>query len=444
MQKIKLSDHFTYKKLLRFTLPSMLTLILISLYTVVDGLFVSNFVGKVEFAALNLIFPFIMVLGGVGFMFGTGGSALVAMTLGQKEKKRAHQYFTMIILALLLLGSVLAGLSLWYLPTIAKLLGASGEMLSYAVLYGGILLAFNPIFMLQNVFQSFLVVAEKAKIGLLASILAGLMNLILDVVFILFFKWGLAGAALATGIGYVVGALIPLIYLLWQKNDLLQFTKTKLELKPIFKAMTNGLSEFVSTASGSIISMVFNLKLIYYAGENGVAAYGIVMYVQFIFISIFIGYTLGSAPLISYHFGAQNIVELKNLFKKSVSLMLVFGLVMTRLALLLKVVLARLFVGYDEILMAMTVHAFSICAFAFLLQGLNLFASSLFTALNDGMVSALLSLCRAFVFELICVLILPFFFEINGIWLSIVLAEVFSALMASYFILKKRGYYQYL
>lgn len=225
---------------------------------------------------------------------------------------------------------------------------------------------------------------------------------------------------------------------------MLQFTKSKLELKPIFKAMTNGLSEFVSTASGSIISMIFNLKLIYYAGEDGVAAYGIVMYVQFVFMSIFIGYAMGSAPLVSYHFGAQNILELKNLFKKSVILTLFLGFMMTSLCLVLKVILARLFVGYDEILMAMTVHAFSICAFAFLLQGLNLFASSLFTALNDGMVSALLSLCRAFVFELICVLILPFFFEINGIWLSIVLAEVLSALMASYFILKKRGYYQYL
>lgn len=442
--KIQLSDHFTYKMLLRFVLPSIIMMVFTSIYGVVDGLFVSNFVGKTPFAAVNLVMPFIMIFGGIGFMFGTGGSALVAKTMGEGDKHRANRYFTMMIVVTLICGVIISTVGVIYMEPISIFLGADEEMLADCVLYGRIVLAFNTAFMLQNVFQSFLIAAEKPKLGLWVTVAAGVTNMVLDALFIAVFGWGVAGAAIATGISQVVGGVLPLVYFLRPNSSLLRMTKTTLELRPILQASGNGASELVSNVTASVVGMLYNFQLLRLSGQNGVAAYGVLMYVEFIFAAVFIGYAIGCAPIISYHFGADNHGELKNLLKKSVLLMGVGGLLMVGAAQALAVPMARLFVGYDDVLCQMTVHAFRISTVAFALVGFNIFNSSFFTALNDGMVSAIISFLRTFVFKLSAVLLLPMIWELDGIWWAGVAAEICAFGVGLAFLLGKRKKYHYM
>ena len=442
--KIQLSDHFTYKMLLRFVLPSIIMMVFTSIYGVVDGLFVSNFVGKTPFAAVNLVMPFIMIFGGIGFMFGTGGSALVAKTMGEGDKHRANQYFTMMIIMTLICGIIISIVGVIYMEPISVFLGADEEMLADCVLYGRIVLAFNTAFMLQNVFQSFLIAAEKPKMGLWITVAAGVTNMVLDALFMAVFGWGVAGAAIATGISQVVGGVLPLVYFLRPNSSLLHMTKTKLELRPILQASGNGASELVSNVTASVVGMLYNFQLLQLSGQNGVAAYGVLMYVEFIFAAVFIGYAIGCAPIISYHFGAGNHSELKNLLKKSVLLMGAGGLVMVGVAQALAIPLSRLFVGYDDVLCQMTVHAFRISTLAFVLVGFNIFNSSFFTALNDGVVSAIISFLRTFVFKLSAVLLLPMIWELDGIWWAGVAAEICAFGVGLAFLLGKRKKYQYM
>lgn len=441
---IQLSEHFTYHKLFRFCLPPIIMMIFTSIYSVIDGLFVSNFVGKTPFAALNLVYPFLMILGGVGFMIGTGGSALVAKTLGEGKAEQANRYFSMMILLTLLLGILLTIFGVIFIRPVSYLLGATEEMIDDCVIYGRIVLFFNAAFMLQNVFQSFFVAAAKPKLGLAATVAAGLTNMALDALFIVVFGWGLAGAALATGLSQVIGGILPLIYFLSPNKSLLRLTRCRLEPKPIIKACTNGSSELMTNISSSLVSMLYNLQLIRFSGENGVAAYGVLMYVQFIFIAVFIGYTIGTGPVISYHFGAGNHSELKNLLRKSLLLMISFGCIMTVLAQLLASPLAQLFVGYDRELFEMTRHAFHIFAYSFVLAGINIFASAFFTALNNGGVSAAISFLRALVFQMLSVLLLPMILGIDGIWLAITVAEIFACIVSGYFLFTRRKKYHYL
>ena len=442
--KIQLSDHFTYKMLLRFVLPSIIMMVFTSIYGVVDGLFVSNFVGKTPFAAVNLVMPFIMIFGGIGFMFGTGGSALVAKTMGEGDKHRANRYFTMMIVVTLICGVIISTVGVIYMEPISIFLGADEEMLADCVLYGRIVLAFNTAFMLQNVFQSFLIAAEKPKLGLWVTVAAGVTNMVLDALFMAVFGWGVAGAAIATGISQVVGGVLPLVYFLRPNSSLLRMTKTKLELRPILQASGNGASELVSNVTASVVGMLYNFQLLRLSGQNGVAAYGVLMYVEFIFAAVFIGYAIGCAPIISYHFGAGNQVELKNLLKKSVLLMGVGGLAMVGIAQALAIPMARLFVGYDDVLCQMTVHAFRISTVAFALVGFNIFNSSFFTALNDGAVSAIISFLRTFVFKLSAVLLLPMIWELDGIWWAGVAAEICAFGVGLAFLLVKRKKYHYM
>lgn len=442
--KIQLSDHFTYKMLLRFVLPSIIMMVFTSIYGVVDGLFVSNFVGKTPFAAVNLVMPFIMIFGGIGFMFGTGGSALVAKTMGEGDKHRANRYFTMMIVVTLICGVIISTVGVIYMEPISIFLGADEEMLADCVLYGRIVLAFNTAFMLQNVFQSFLIAAEKPKLGLWVTVAAGVTNMVLDALFMAVFGWGVAGAAIATGISQVVGGVLPLVYFLRPNSSLLRMTKTKLELRPILQASGNGASELVSNVTASVVGMLYNFQLLRLSGQNGVAAYGVLMYVEFIFAAVFIGYAIGCAPIISYHFGAGNHGELKNLLKKSVLLMGVGGLAMVGIAQALAIPMARLFVGYDDVLCQMTVHAFRISTVAFALVGFNIFNSSFFTALNDGAVSAIISFLRTFVFKLSAVLLLPMIWELDGIWWAGVAAEICAFGVGLAFLLGKRKKYHYM
>ncbi len=405
--KISLSDHFTYRKLLKFVAPSAVMMMFTSIYGVVDGLFVSNYVGKVPFAAINLVMPFIMILGGIGFMIGTGGSALVSKTLGEGDRKKANRYFTMMIYLSLICGAAASVIGFVFIRPISYLLGATDAMIGDCVEYGRMIFLFTTAFMMQNVFQSFLVTAEKPRLGLLATVGAGVTNMALDAWFIVGLGWGVKGAALATGISQTVGGILPLIYFLRPNSSLLKITRTKLEGRPVFLAVTNGSSELMSNISASVVSMIYNFQLMKFAGEDGVAAYGVLMYVQFVFIALFIGYAIGSAPIIGYHYGAINHSELKNMLKKSIIIMSISGVIITLLAQALALPIAKVFVGYDEGLFDMTVHAFRVFSFSFILAGINIFASSFFTALNNGAVSAAISFLRTLIFQSTAVIVLP-------------------------------------
>lgn len=440
---IQLSEHFNYKKLLRFTLPSIIMMIFTSIYGVVDGFFVSNFVGKTPFAAVNFIMPFLMILGSVGFMFGTGGSALISKTMGEGDKERAKRLFSLFIYISVGCGIVIAVLGFIFIRPIAGLLGAEGTMLDNCVTYGRIILAALPAYMLQYEFQSFFVTAEKPQLGLAVTIAAGMTNMVLDALFVAVFSWGLPGAAAATAISQCVGGLLPLIYFVRPNSSLLRLTKTKYDGGALLKACTNGASELMSNISMSIVSMLYNVQLIKYAGEDGVAAYGVLMYVNMIFLAAFIGYSVGTAPIIGYNYGAGNHDELKNLLKRSLKIIGTFSVVMVIAAEVLARPLTVIFVGYDQGLLELTLRGFIIYSFSFLFSGIAIFGSSFFTALNDGLISALISFLRTLLFQVAAVLIFPLILGIDGIWISIVAAELMAAIVTSLFLVTKRKKYHY-
>lgn len=441
--RIQLSEHFSYGKLLRFVFPSVIMMIFTSIYGVVDGLFVSNFVGKTPFAAINLIMPFLQMMGAIGFMLGTGGSALVAKTLGEGDAKRADRYFSMIIYAAIFMGIVISILSFLLIRPIASLMGAEGELLEYSVSYARILILFLTMYMLQNVFQSFFITAEKPQLGLFVIITAGLTNIALDYLFIAVFHWGLAGAAWATVLGQTVGGLIPVFYFTHKNSSRLKLTKTKLEARVLLRSCANGSSELMTNLSASVVNMLYNFQLMKLAGENGIAAYGAIMYVNFIFIAIFIGYSIGSAPIVGYHYGAANHGELKNLLCKSLIIIAVLAFFLTASAELLSAPLSKSFVSYDAELYAMTCKGFRLYTLSYLICGFNIFGSAFFTALNDGLVSAAISFLRTLVFQIICILVLPAFLGINGIWLSITAAEGMAVFITIVFFFANRKKYHY-
>ena len=441
---IQLSDHFTLGRLFRFCLPSVVMMVFTSIYGVVDGYFVSNFVGKTPFAAVNLIMPFLMILGGVGFMIGTGGSALVAKYLGEQNNDQARRVFSMMLIVTLILGVSTSALGIIFAENVAQLLGADSELLPYCVTYARTCLIFNTMFMLQNVFQSFLVTAERPKMGLAVVIAAGCTNMLLDFLFIAVFELDVVGAALATGLSQTVGGLLPLIFFLRSNNgSKLHMVRTRLEFRPILQACANGASELMTSISSSIVSMLYNFQLLRLAGQDGVSAYGVLMYVQFIFAAVYIGYAIGTAPITGYNYGAQNHAELKNIRRKSIKVTLTAGVIMVIIAELLAPVLAGIFVGYDKELFDMTVHAFRLFSFTFLLSGFNIWCSSFFTALNNGAVSAAVSFLRPLVFQLAAVLILPIFLKLDGVWISVAFAEVCAFVISLLFLIAKKKKYDY-
>ena len=441
---IQLSDHFTYGRLLRFTIPTMVMMVFTSIYGVIDGLFVSNFVGKEAFSALNLIYPLIMMLGALGFMFGTGGAALVAKTLGEKNRKRANGLFSFIICATVVAGGLSLVVVLLAVRPVGQLLGADGSLLDQAVLYGGILAFSLPFLMLQESFQSFLAAAGKPKVGLAVIVGAGIANIILDALFIVLFGWGLAGAALATAVSEVIGGVVPLVYFLRKNQSMLRLEKPLVDFRALGKACANGSSELVSNISMSLVAMLYNYQLMQFFGADGVAAYGVIQYLMWIFISLFLGFSVGSSPLIAYQFGAGNKVELSNLFRKCFVSVATMNIFLTVLALLIARPIALLFVGYDSGVTELTTHALSIYSFVFLVAGFNVFGSAFFTALNNGLVSALISFIRTLVFEVAAILILPAFFGEMGIWSSIIVAEGASVLMTMMFLFALRNRYGYM
>lgn len=442
-EKIKLSDHFTYKRLFRFAMPSIIMMIFTSIYGVVDGLFVSNFAGKTPFAAINFVFPLIIILGAVGFMIGTGGTAIVAKTFGFGDKKLANEYFSFLIYVTVVLGVILSILGILLARPISRMLGATGEMLECCVTYAQIVLIGLPFFMLQNIFQSFFNTAEKPKLGLVVTVIAGVTNIILDALLVALFGLGLVGAAAATAISQFVGGTIPIIYFSSKNTSTLRLGKTKLYLNMFLRTCINGSSELMSNISASVVTILYNYQLMRFAGENGVAAYGAIMYVAFIFIAIFIGFVIASSPIVSYHYGAGNTDELKNLYKKSLYVVAVVGVAMTVTALILSVPLTGLFVGYDAELYKMTLRGFIIYAFSYMLSGFNIFGSSFFTALNNGVISAVISFMRTLVFQCAAILILPYFFELDGVWFSVIMVETLSTAVTFAFLLTQKKKYRY-
>lgn len=442
--RIQLSEHFTYKKLFRFVLPSIVMMLFTSIYSIVDGLFVSNFVGKTAFAAVNLIMPIFGALSAIGFMIGTGGSAIVAKTLGEKKKELAHQYFSMLVYVLIGGGTAVSLLAQLIVRPVSILMGAEGQLLEYCVLYCRIMLISLPCYMMQCAFQSFFVAAEKPKLGLCVSIGSGVINMVFDYVFIVIFGWGISGAAIATALGEFFGGLFPIVYFARKNSSLLRLTRTKFFPRTLLKACTNGSSELLSSLSSSLVGTLYNLQLLRFAGEDGVAAYGVIMYVNFIFAAIFLGYSMGCAPVVSYNYGAENHDELKNLFKKSACAILVSGIVLVCLAQLFAVPLASIFVGYDRDLFSMTCRGFRICAMSFLICGVNIFGSSFFTALNNGLLSALISFLRTLVFQVSMILTLPLLLELTGIWISGITAEALTLIVTVVCLVLNRKKYHYI
>lgn len=445
--RIQLSDHFTYRRLLRFTLPSIAMMIFTSIYGVVDGFFVSNFAGKTPFAAVNLIMPALMILSTVGFMLGTGGTAIVARTLGEGEKERANEYFSLFVYLAFGLGIVFSVPGIVFARPLSALLGAEGALLENCVLYARIVLLALPFFILQLLFQSFFVTAEKPHLGLVVTVLSGVTNMVLDCVLVMLLpqEYKLAGAAAATALSQFVGGVFPLAYFFRRNNSLLRLGKTRFYGKATLQAFTNGSSEFMSNISMSLVGMLYNMQLMKYSynGEDGIAAYGVMMYVSMIFSGTFIGYSVGTAPVVGYHFGAQNHAELKSLLKKSLRMTVIFAVAMVAAAELLAAPLAKIFVGYDARLMEFTIDGFRIFSLSFLFMGIAIYGSGFFTALSDGLTSALISGLRTLVFQIAAVLLLPLIWGVDGIWISIVVAEFMAAVLTALFLVLKRKKYRY-
>lgn len=442
--KIELSEHFTYQKLIRFTIPTIVMMIFTSIYGVVDGIFVSNFVGSDSFAAVNLIMPALMIFGAIGFMIGTGGSALVSKTIGEGDNKKANKYFSMLIYLLIIVGLILTIIAVLMVKPMSKLLGAEGEILEDCITYGAVLIMFLIPFVLQNCFQSFLIVAEKPTFGLVISIITGISNMTLDWLFMYVFKLGIFGAALATGISQTIGGIVPLIYFIRPNKSKLKLVKTKIEWKAIIQACVNGSSEMLTNLSLSLVNMLYNMQLMKYIGADGVVAYGIIMYVGFIFTGTYLGYSIGTAPIIGYHYGAGNTDELKNLLKKSIKLIGITSLIMTIIAEISSKILASIFVSYDIELLNMTSNAIRIFSISYLISGFNIFSSSFFTALNNGIVSAAISFLRTLLFQIAMIFILPAIWGVNGIWLAVVFAEILSLIVSITFLVINREKYQYI
>lgn len=444
-KNIQLSEHFSYRKLMRFTLPSIAMMIFTSIYSVVDGFFVSNFAGKEPFTAVNLIMPVLQILGTVGFMFGTGGTAIVSKTYGEGDREKANSYFSLFVYIAFGLGIILAALGIAFIEPIARFLGAEDALLANSVTYATIILCALPFYILQMMFQSFFVAAEKPKLGLAVTVSAGMTNVVLDAVLVMLLppEYKLAGAAIATALSQAVGGIIPLIYFFRKNSSILRLGRTHYDGKALFKACTNGSSEFMSNISMNLVGMLYNRQLLDYLGNDGVAAYGVMMYVSMIFSAAFLGYTIGVAPVIGFHYGAQNHGELQGLRKQSLWIITIFGIAMTALAELLAVPVSAIFVGYDAHLLDITVSGFKIFALCFAFMGFGIFISGFFTALGDGLTSALVAFLRTLVFQTAAILILPRLLDVDGIWISVVAAEFMSLILGGAFIIAKRKKYNY-
>lgn len=428
---VDMSAHFSIPDLLKYTAPSVGMMIFVAIYEVVDGFFVSNYVSSTALAAVNIAYPVFLILGTLGYMMGTGGSAIVARTYGEGNPQRANELFSLFVYASIAGGIAFTVIGIPLLPLLFTLMGAQGELLELSVAYGTILMFGLVLDVLQYIFQNLTMTAGKPKVGFWSTVAAGVTNIVLDALFVGVLGWGIEGAAIATVAGLAFGGLIPLVYFLLPNSSMLRLGRCSLDWRALRAAAGNGSSEMVSNIAMSLVAIVYNYQLLKFIGEPGVAAYGVIGYVALVFAGVFMGYSVGAAPLMSFQHGNGNKAEMRSLFKKGVGIMAVCGVAMLVLTRLAAAPLATLFVGYDEDLMELTVHAFSIYSTAFLLMGLNMFASSLFTSLSNGKVSAVLSFMRTLVFEVGCAFLLPLALGADGIWYSVIVAEVLALVLSA-------------
>lgn len=440
---IQIFEHLSYRKIIRFTSPTITMLVLSSIYGVVDGFFVSNFVGKTSFAAVNFIIPFLMILSSMGFMFGTGGGALISKTFGEGDLEKAKQLFSSIVYITIVAGIVFCGLGLICIRPFALKFGAEGQLLEDCVSYGSIVLLALPLQLLQYEFQCLASTSGKPVLGLCTTFVSGGTNIFLDGVFLIALGWGIKGVAAATVVSHVLGGMIPLIYFTFPNKSLLQLGKAKMDGKAFAKICYNGASELVNNISMSVVSMLYNIQLLRYASEDGIAIYGVLMYISIIFDNIYMGYSVGIAPIIGYHYGAQNHKALKELLKKSVVIISSSAVLMYIVSLKMAGPLCAVFLGYDKILLNITIHAFSIFRFAFLFSGYPIFGSAFFTALNNGVISMVISGMRTFLFQSASVILFPLIWGVDGIWLSLIIAEAMSAMLTFLLLVLNRKKYHY-
>lgn len=443
-----LNEHFTYKKIFKITIFPIIMMVFTSLYSIVDGIFISNFANESSFAAVNLVMPFIMIVGGIGFMMGTGGMALVGKLLGEGNKNKANQTFSLVVYSTIVIGLIVSAISFFLIEPIVKAMGninntTSEEMVKEAILYGRILISCQVFFMLQNLFQSFFLVAEKSKMGFIVTLVSGITNAILDALFIGLFRLGVVGAACATISGYLVASIFSILYFKLNKNLVINLGKTKFNAKIILRSAYNGLSEFVNSISMNVAAIIYNIQLLRLLGENGVSAYGIIMYVSFVFVAVFVGYSIGVSPVISYNYGSGNSSELKNVFKKSIIIMIITGAFMVLFSELTAKPFSHIFSNNNQELLELSTLAIRIYSTSYIFTGFSIFASSFFTALNNGTVSALISLFRTLIFQVAFVLLLPLIFGDNGIWLARPFTEVASLTLSITFIILNRKRYHY-
>jgi len=452
-ERIHLSEHFNFRKLIRFVFPSVMMMVFVSVYGIVDGLFVSNFVGGIPFAALNLIFPLIMILGSVGFMLGTGGNAVVSKYLGEGNEERARNIFSMLVYTTIVIGVTLAVIGICIARPVAELFAKNeknltaverAELVKNCVLYARIILSVLPAFMLQNAFQGFFVTAEKPRLGLFVTLAAGCGNIVLDALFVAVFKWGLIGAAIATAISQVIGGVLPIIYFARKNDSLLRLGRAKMEWKTLGGVCVNGSSELMTNISLSLVTMLYNAQLMRLEGIIGVSAYGIMQYIGFIFVAVFLGYAVGCAPIIGYHYGAKNHEELKNVFKKSLLLTALLGTLMTGIAFGFAYPFSWIFANSDKALLELTTQGMRVYSVCYLVCGFNLFSSAFFTALGNGGISLLISFFRTFLCQVASVMILPIFLGTNGVWAAFAAAEAVTLILTATMFVVNRKRYQYI
>ena len=437
------SQHLTYRKIIRYTIPPVIMMIFTSLYSVVDGLFLSNFAGKEPFAAVSFIMPYLMMFNATGFMFGTGGSALIAKRLGEKKPKEANEIFTTLIVFSVFTGIFFAVLGSMFLKPVILMQGAEGELLYNSLKYGQIYLLGVPACIIQFEFEALYSTSGKSKMGLYSTVISGLTNIALDALFLGVFSWGIVGAAVATVISQYIGGIIPITYYGRKNKSLLRLVRCKLRFKEMIKVCTNGSSEMVNNISISIVSLLYNVQLLKYAGDDGIAAYGIMMYINFLFTAVFWGYVSGMSPAISFNYGAKNHKELHSLLKKSLVILTLTSIFMFLSSITLAAPITKIFVNYDNHLLDITIRGFYMFSFLFLFSGLAIFSSSFFTSLNNGLVSAIISFSRVFLFQIPSVIILPHIWGLDGIWISVVVAEILTVLMGGIFGIAYRKKYKY-
>ena len=430
MKRIQLSDHFTYAAILLFSLPSIGMQIVDNTYQVADGFFISNYISEAAFEAENLIFPPLLIVMYVGLMFGTGASALISRELGEGRKERANQILSMAVSVLAVLGVLLSAALYFLLPSIARWVGASEALAPDCVVYGRVLSFFMPFQMLSMAFHPLLITAERPGLGLWTTIVNAAANILLDWAFVAGFGWGMRGAAFATGLAWLVSAVIPFVYFMNRKNSL-HLTRPVTDFRALGQTLYNGASEMVDAVAYAVVALIFNLQMLHYLGEDGVGAYAVSEYVGGLFSSVFYGISMSLVPVVGYHLGQKNVKELHSLKRRGLVIMGAFGAVMTGLCMVLAEPISRVFVGYNEELTALATLALRLISLSFLLGGITTYSSSYFTGLNQGSASLAIAVVKGFVGPIAAVYLLPLLIGSDGLWLSTPAAEALALAAAA-------------